>query len=413
MTNKKSLPLLGALAIIVAALFWSLDGTFLRPALYSLPPTVVVFWEHFLGFVVLSPFLYFYRQEIKLLSKSQWAAVFWVALFGGALGTTFITKAFFLTNFHNLSVVILLQKLQPVFAIFLAIIILKEKFSKKFYLWAALALLGGYFTTFPDGMPNFDTGDKTFLAAVFALLAAFAWGSSTTFGKYAVRTIHYGLLGALRFGLTTLLMTATLLVTATFAWPTATQWNYFLIIVLTTGAGAMFLYYYGLKKVPASKATLYELAWPVSAVILDYFINGNILTTSQLLGATILIFAVYKIIHLKSRPTIISGSVIRGGGLGKKLGAATANLDVALAKNLTTGVYQATVTVGDKNYHGLLHYGYNWLQHCLSLEVLISDFSGDIYGENITITIGDKIREIKKFKNFDQAMAIIKADINK
>ena len=411
MSIKKSLPVLGALAIIVAALFWSLDGVFLRPHLYSLPPTVVVFWEHLLGFVALSPFLYYYRRELKVISKSQWAAVFWVALFGGALGTTFITKAFFLTNFQGLSVVILLQKLQPVFAIFLAIVLLKEKFPAKFYLWAVLALAGGYFTTFPDGLPNFATGDKTVVAATFALLAAFAWGSSTTFGKYAIRTIHYGLLGALRFGGTVVIMAIALLLTKTFALPSAPQWGYFLIIVATSGAGAMFLYYYGLKKVAASQATLYELAWPVSAVILDYVLNGTILTATQTVGAVILIAAVARITRLKSQPVIITGTVVKGGRLGGKLGLPTANLDIALAKGLTSGVYHVTVTVADHNYHGLLHYGYNWLQSRLSLEVLINDFTGDIYGATITVTVGEKIREIKKFKSFDQAIKVIKQDI--
>ena len=107
----------GAVAIAIAAILWSLDGTFLRPKLYTLPSTLVVLLEHLLGFIVLSPFLVIYRKQIKNIKKKQWIAIFWVALFGGALGTTFITKALFLTGFHDISVVILLQKFQPIFLI--------------------------------------------------------------------------------------------------------------------------------------------------------------------------------------------------------------------------------------------------------------------------------------------------------
>lgn len=58
---------------------------------------------------------------------------FLVALFGGSLGTLSIVKALFLVNFHHLTVVTLLQKLQPVFAIILARIILKEREGKDSY----------------------------------------------------------------------------------------------------------------------------------------------------------------------------------------------------------------------------------------------------------------------------------------
>ncbi|MBI5466525.1 MAG: EamA family transporter [Candidatus Kerfeldbacteria bacterium] len=109
-TNKI---LVGSLAVVFATLLWSLDGTFLRPQLYTLPSVLVVFLEHGLGFVVLVPWLLIFKNQLKLITKKQWLAIFWVALFGGALGTTFMTKALFMTGFKDISVVILLQKFQP------------------------------------------------------------------------------------------------------------------------------------------------------------------------------------------------------------------------------------------------------------------------------------------------------------
>ncbi len=406
----KKLYFIGALSIITAAVLWSLDGVFLRPHLYSLPASLVVFWEHLLGFIVLAPFLYVYRQELKLISNKQWLAVFWIALFGGALGTAFITKALFLTHFQDLSVVILLQKLQPVFAIILAIIFLREKFRRKFYLWAGLAIIGGYFVTFKNLMPNFDTGDQTLLAALFALLAAFAFGSSTTFGKYAIRTINYKLLAALRFGLTTIIMFAVVMYLRILTLPGNQQWLILVIVVFSSGALAMFLYYYGLKKVAASQATLYELAWPVSAVVLDYIINKNMLSWSQLLGAAVLVFAVYKITTLQPVYRNIIGKVIVGQGLGQKLGFRTANLDSELAKDLTTGVYLAKTKIGNQTYHALLHYGYNSLQNRMSLELLIKNLDQDLYDQEIEVAIEYKFRETKKFKNPDEAIKKIGED---
>ena len=89
---------------------------------------------------------------------------FCVALFGGSLGTLSIVKALFLVNFKHLTVVTLLQKLQPIFAILLARILLKEKLKKDYLFWGFLALLGGYFLTF-DLIFQKLLKEITFLAA--------------------------------------------------------------------------------------------------------------------------------------------------------------------------------------------------------------------------------------------------------
>lgn len=291
----------GVAAIVVAALLWSLDGTFLRPHLFSLPLPFVIFFEHLLGTIVLGGLLYKYRTYLKTITWPQWSALFWIALFGGALGTLFFTKALFLTNFVDISVVILLQKLQPVFAIALAAAILKERFPKSFYVYAALALLAGYFVTFANPFTLAGLLSTTGAIAGLSLLAAFAWGSSTVFGKYSLQNLPYGLVGGLRFALTTLLLlpfAAAYIPTVAAGGLSVNLFGIFVLIALTSGAGAMFLYYYGLTRVPASVATLAELAWPVSAIFFDYLLNGNVLAMSQLLAAVVLIAAVTRITYL-------------------------------------------------------------------------------------------------------------------
>ncbi len=416
---------LGALAVATAALLWSLDGTFFRPQLYSLPSVFVVFLEHSLGFIALLPFLIIYRAQLKEINKKQWATIFWVALFGGALGTTFITKALFLTGFHDISVVILLQKFQPLFAIALAAIFLRERFPKKFYLYAAIALMAGYFVTFKDPWTVANAAKSTLMVAAFSLLAAFAWGSSTTFGKYSLKNIHFGLLAALRFGLTILIMAAPALYyySGQFSIVSGKQWLVFLGIVFSSGALAMYLYYYGLKKIPASLAALCELAWPVSAVIFDYFINHNVLSATQIIGALILIAAVYRVTAL-NRSYTIEGIVQDGAKQGGKLGSPTANLDVTLAGQMPKGLYACEILIqnphsqGDAGggvgcrdtYSGLLYYGYNSLTRKDCLEAHILDFGGDLYGQKIIIITDRYLRLPKKFKSSEDLSAQIEED---
>ena len=121
------------LFVIIGASMWGVDGIVLRPALYGLPVPLVVFIESTIVALILSPYFLRKVHTLKNLDYKDWVAFFFVALLGGAIGTMAITKALFFVNFVNLSVVILLQKLQPVFAVTLAALFLKERLSKKFF----------------------------------------------------------------------------------------------------------------------------------------------------------------------------------------------------------------------------------------------------------------------------------------
>jgi len=284
--------------VIIAASLWAVDGIVLTPSLYSLPVTLVVFIESSLVALLLTPYFIKYFAQIKKLSPKDWLAFLGVALFGGAIGTMAITRALFYVDFVNLSIVVFIQKMQPVFAIALAGVFLKEKLKKEYFLWAGVAVISAYVMTFGLNFPNLDTGSKTTQAALFALLAAASFGSSTVLSKRALRNVSYELGTYLRFSLTALIMLTIVLSSGTIASTSqisTTQLWVFLIIAFTTGGPAIFLYYYGLKNISASIATICELAFPLVAVVLEYFVHGNILSPIQWIGVAFLLFSILKI----------------------------------------------------------------------------------------------------------------------
>ncbi len=299
MQNSK---LLAPLLVVIAAALWAVDGIVLRPSLYSLPVPLVVLVESSIVAVLLTPFFTKKLSSLRYLKKKDWLAFFGVAVLGGAIGTMAITKALFYVNFVNLSVVILLQKLQPVFAISLATVLLKEKLPKEFFLWAGLAIIGAYFMTFGLSAPNFSTGDKTTIAALFALLAAFSFSSSTVLSKRALRNVDYEMGTYLRFLFASIIMFIISASTGDIygvAIVTPKQIIIFLIIAFTTGGAAIFLYYYGLKRISASVASICELAFPLTAVVLEYFVHGNILSPVQWMGAAVLLISILKVSGIK------------------------------------------------------------------------------------------------------------------
>ena len=122
---------LGSVSVIFAALLWSLDGL-LRTQLYSLPPAVVVFWEHLLGLILIAPFILATFSQFRKLTRKQWIAITGVSFLSGALGTILYTAALAKTQYIPFSVVVLLQQLQPIFAITAAAILLKEPLTRRF-----------------------------------------------------------------------------------------------------------------------------------------------------------------------------------------------------------------------------------------------------------------------------------------
>ena len=290
----------GPLFVISAALLWALDGV-IRRYLYSLPPVTIIFFEHLIGTIILFPF--FAKSIIKVrFSKKEWFLIILVSVLSGLLGTLFFTTALLKVSFISFSVVFLLQKLQPIFAILSARIFLKEKFKKGYLPFALLALISAYFVTFSNGIVNLNTGEGTVVAALFALGAAVFWGTSTTFSKMLLTDIRPEISTFYRFLITTILSFILIFILgkgSTINDVTLNQYGFLTLIAVSTGMVALLIYYRGLKRTPVHIATILELIFPLVAIIIDIKLYGNVLSITQWIAGIVLIFSVYKISKLK------------------------------------------------------------------------------------------------------------------
>lgn len=280
-----------------AAALWGLDGVVLTPRLSNLNVIFVVFLLHGLPFLLMNTFLFKRYKEWNKLDREAIYSLLLVSVFGGAVGTIAIVYALFIVDFQELSVVVLLQKFQPIFAIIMAALFLGERLSNKFLIWAGIAIIGGYFLTFGWDIPNLQTDGNTMKAALLSLLASFSFGTSTVFSKRLLQRIDFVTATFFRYGTTFILLLPLVLVlgfTTKFQEITGTNWLIFGVITLTSGSVAILLYYYGLRHVKASHATLLELFFPISAILLDYFINGNVLSAVQWISAIVMIYAIIR-----------------------------------------------------------------------------------------------------------------------
>lgn len=169
---------------------------------------------------------------------------------------------------------------------------------RNFIFWASIAIIAGYFLTFGLKVPNLNTGANTVYAALLAILAALSFGSSTVFSKKILHKYNFKTATFYRYGMTSVIMLLIVTITGNLnqiSLTTQNNWLFFLLIAFTTGSGAIFLYYYGLNKVKAIIATICELFFPISAILLDYFVNHTVLTWVQWVSAVVMIFAIISL----------------------------------------------------------------------------------------------------------------------
>lgn len=298
----------GPWLVFIAALLWAVDAPFRKFLTADLSSTTIVLMEHITIAVLVFVFLSRYLKELRNLGTKDWLAVIFIGLGGSALATVFFTQSF---HYVNPSVSILLQKTQPFVAILLAVLLLREKLSKNFWIWAMVAIFGAYLISFPElRVTGFSLAGGT-LGVLFALLASFFWGGSTVFGRYVLRKISFQAMTAIRF-LSALVFLAVLEVYygrfGELRAASGKDWLYVFIIAILAGFISLFIYYRGLRATPASVATIAELAFPFAAVIVNWIFLDATLSLGQIAGGLILLLAVTRLSLVNSKENAILGA---------------------------------------------------------------------------------------------------------
>lgn len=281
--------------VAIAASMWGLSSIWRDPLAKQFPSVAVVFWEHVVLVVLVSPWLVGAVRALWRASIRTKVSVLVIGAGSSALATTLFTKAFTLGDPITPQV---LQKFQPVIAIALAAWLLGERLRRS-YLWFVIpALVGAWLLAFPD---PFSVKVSGLYAAGLALGAAALWAAGTVLGRAASAEIGFAQLTSLRFGvgLITLAIIATVSGTP-LAISTSAAGN-IILLALVPGLLALMLYYRGLRSTPAARATLAELAFPITAAVVGVTVMGRTLGPSQWLGFVVVLVAVVGLALHESR----------------------------------------------------------------------------------------------------------------
>jgi drug/metabolite transporter (DMT)-like permease len=291
---------LGPILVAVAALLWGTDSLFRFPTAASLDPTYIVFWEHVAGIAILFPWVWTrQRPAFFKLGIKGWLSAAIVGIGGGAIATVLFTASF---RWLNPSVVILLQKLQPVFVVLLAFLFLGERPPRSFYPWAAVALAAGFVLSFPDLDVSFlsERGNLHAKGIIYAMSASLIWSVTTVAGRALLKRTTPLLATFWRYFFGTAMLTFILISAHISADPAPIFASRdilmaMLYLSIVTGLVPMAFYYGGMARTPASVVTFIELLYPVSAVLINMAFLNAPLTHVQLGAGAVLLLAVLMI----------------------------------------------------------------------------------------------------------------------
>jgi drug/metabolite transporter (DMT)-like permease len=272
--------------VALAASLWGTSALMREPLVRVVDAPTIVLYEHLVLVLLLAPWLVPAMRAWTTAPTRVRVATVLIGAGSSALATTLFTAAFRLGDPITPQV---LQKLQPLVALALAAALLGERLRPRYLVFAVPALVGAWLMSFADPLAV-RVGDLQ--AAALALGAASLWAGGTVLGRLVDQDVGPRNTLVLRFAFGLPAAAVIVLLTGSgWAMPTS-QLPTLGLLALIPGAAALGLYYVGLRRTAASRATLAELMFPVTAAVVGVTVLGAELTASRWVGLVVVVASI-------------------------------------------------------------------------------------------------------------------------
>lgn len=273
--------------VVLGAALWGTDPFFRQWLVLQLPASDIVLVEQLLPVVLVAPLaVRGLRTARRSFTRGDWVALVILGCGASALATLLFTQAF---AYDAPNTPVLLQQTQPLFALVGARVMLGERLQRRFGLYLLAAMAGAYLIAFAH--PT-QASVRGWMPALLAVVAAGLWGMGTVLGRRLGAKVSFGELTALRLFFGLVAAAAVVGAQGDGRYLVHLDGESALALVslaLVPGLLALLLYYRGLRGTPASAATLGELAFPLTALLVDYLAFHSELTGTQWLGVGVLL----------------------------------------------------------------------------------------------------------------------------
>lgn len=244
---------------------------------------VTAFYRMLFSILLMSPvFLYSYLPEIKKLSKRDWA---FSAVAGIFLAFHFILW-FESLNFTSVASSTVLVTLQPLFAFAGTYFFFKERLSLKTLISGIVAITGSIIIAYGD----FQVSGSALFGDVLALIACALITAYLLFGQDVRKRLSLVTYTFIVYGFSTITLFFYIIVKGESFGPYPMgEWMWFLLLALIPNLLGHTLFNWAVKWVSTNVISIAILFEPVGAAVLAYFILGELISASQIIGGSIVI----------------------------------------------------------------------------------------------------------------------------
>lgn len=267
--------------IIVGVFSVALSAIFVK--MTSSDSGVTAFYRMLFSVLIMSPIFFLrYTHEIKKLSKRDWL---FTSIAGVFLAFHFILW-FESLNYTSVASSTVLVTLQPLFAFAGTYFFFKEKLSLKTLIAGAIAIMGSVLIGYGD----FKVSGSALYGDLLALIACALITAYLLFGQDVRKRLSLVTYTFVVYSISTLTLFFYIVFKGESFGPyPASEWMWFLLLALIPNLLGHTLFNWAVKWVSTNVISIAILFEPVGAAILAYFILGEYLSASQIIGGSIVL----------------------------------------------------------------------------------------------------------------------------
>ncbi|SFA54079.1 EamA domain-containing membrane protein RarD [Parageobacillus thermantarcticus] len=265
------------LALFIGALSVSTSAILVK--LVHAPASIIAFYRLFFTVLFMTPFFVKvkYIRELQAISKRDWI----FSILSGVLLAFHFIFWFESLNFTSVTSSVVLVTLQPLFAFVGGYVFFKEKLTAGAFFSALLAIVGSVIISWGD----FQVSGKALFGDALALFACAMVTGYWLFGQELRKRLSLMTYTYIVYGISTFTL---LLYVLAFRFPLFSyrkiDWLCFILLAIVPTLLGHSLMNWSVKWVSAATVSMSILFEPVGAAILAYFLLGEVVQPSQLVG---------------------------------------------------------------------------------------------------------------------------------
>lgn len=279
--------------ILLMVGFWSGNYIVGKIALREFPPLLLISLRLAFAGVMILPLYWRERwrePERTRVSWSDWPALLTLGIMGLSLNQLLFVVGLSRTSVAHSALIV---GLIPIMVLLLAAMLKQEHLTFRKTMGMGIALAGvGILKAFEVR----QEGGPTWLGDLYIFLSTLTFATFTVFGKRATKrysAVTVNTFGYVGGGVTLLPVIFWGFSGFSYARVSTMAWASLLYMAIFPSVVAYLIYYYALKRIPASRVSAFSYLQPVLAMAMGVMILGERVTGSLLLGGTVIFSGVY------------------------------------------------------------------------------------------------------------------------